>query len=357
MKMKNIIISMLFCLAFAVSGCSSMGESTYGASPTKLASQKDSALKSAKKAKAQTKTLKRSLRKAEKSLKRLDKKLARASKNKDKTKQAADLKKQIKAKKKEIKSLNKDIRRSNLEANRAKDRAKRLQNRYVKAVELEKKRKERAKERIQAALAKKDLKEDSRFGSSKLFSDPSQKFITDYNATNDGGFALPAIPVSKINKKFLRQEVRYFTKHKPGTLVVNTRERHLYLVKSGGKAIRYGIGVGKSGFEWEGEASIAWKKAWPTWTPPEEMIERSPRLAKFSAKNGGQPAGLKNPLGARALYIFKDGKDTLFRVHGTPVWSSIGTAASSGCIRMMNQDVIDLYSRVRNGAKIVVSHS
>ena len=119
--------------------------------------------------------------------------------------------------------------------------------------------------------------------------------------------------------------------------------------------MRYGIGVGKAGFAWEGEAYIAWKQEWPTWTPPKEMISRKPELAKYG-KDGMKP-GLSNPLGARALYLFNQkGQDTLFRLHGTPEWNSIGTAASSGCIRLMNQDIIDLYERVRPGksARVIV---
>lgn len=140
-----------------------------------------------------------------------------------------------------------------------------------------------------------------------------------------------------------------------GTVVVRTNERSLYYVLGGGKAVRYGIGVGKQGFAWKGEAYIAWKQEWPTWHPPAEMAERKPEVAKYVEK--GQEPGIRNPLGARAMYLFDDaGKDTLFRIHGTPQWDSIGTAASSGCIRMMNQDIIDLYSRVRpgKGARVVV---
>ncbi|MEM7299886.1 MAG: L,D-transpeptidase [Pseudomonadota bacterium] len=189
-----------------------------------------------------------------------------------------------------------------------------------------------------------------------LRNDPSKKFITDYKARVDGGFKLPAIPVKKMDKRFLRQEVRYATRERVGTLIVDTRQRFLYLVQPGGKAMRYGIGVGRAGFEWQGTANVAWKREWPKWTPPAEMIARQPNLAKYGGENGMKP-GLNNPLGARALYIFQNGQDTLYRLHGTPQWASIGTAASSGCIRLINQDIIDLYSRVKNGAKIVVKQS
>lgn len=182
------------------------------------------------------------------------------------------------------------------------------------------------------------------------------KIFTDsYGKVTDAGYALPAIPINKVNPKFHRQIVSYTTSEKPGTVVVNTRERFLYYILSGGKAVRYGIGVGKQGFAWQGEAYIAWKQAWPTWHPPKEMAERKPDVAKYV--DDGMGPGLSNPLGARALYLFNDkGEDTLFRLHGTPEWASIGTAASSGCIRLMNQDIIDLYERVRpgKGARVVV---
>ncbi len=137
-------------------------------------------------------------------------------------------------------------------------------------------------------------------------------------------------------------------------IVVDVRNRFLYLVEPGNRAIRYGVGVGRAGFEWAGNAYIGWKRQWPTWTPPDEMIERQPKLAKYSADNGGMEPGIDNPLGARALYLFQDGKDTLYRLHGSPQWKSIGTAASSGCIRLINQDIIDLYERIGSRARVVV---
>lgn len=118
--------------------------------------------------------------------------------------------------------------------------------------------------------------------------------------------------------------------------------------------MRYGVGLGRAGFEWSGTGVIQWKQKWPKWTPPEEMIQRQPELRKWSADNGGQPPGLKNPLGARALYIFENGKDTLYRLHGTPEYWTIGKAVSSGCVRLMNQDIIDLYARVPSGSKLIV---
>jgi lipoprotein-anchoring transpeptidase ErfK/SrfK len=183
----------------------------------------------------------------------------------------------------------------------------------------------------------------------------NQVFTSEYGSVKDAGYRIPAVPISKVKERYHRQIVSYRTREKPGTIIVDTPNRYLYFVLPGRKAVRYGIGVGKAGFAWEGEAYIAWKQAWPKWTPPKEMIQRRPDLARYG-KDGMKP-GLRNPLGARALYLFnQDGEDTLFRLHGTPEWNSIGTAASSGCIRLMNQDIIDLYERVRpgRGAKVVV---
>ncbi len=172
-----------------------------------------------------------------------------------------------------------------------------------------------------------------------------------YTAISDGGYRLPSIPQGKIAEKFKRQTVAYVTKEKAGTVIVDTGERHLYFVLGGGQAIRYGIGVGKEGFEWSGTARVGLKREWPTWTPPKEMIGRRPELAKFAE---GMEPGITNPLGARAMYLFNKRGDTGFRLHGTPEYWSIGKAMSSGCIRLMNQDVIDLYNRVEVGAKVIV---
>lgn len=138
------------------------------------------------------------------------------------------------------------------------------------------------------------------------------------------------------------------THQPPGTLVVDTGSRHLYLIKSDGEAIQYGIGVGRQGFAWKGTATVKRKAEWPSWTPPSDMLKRRPDLP--SRMQGG----LENPLGARALYLFQGNKDTLFRIHGTNEPDTIGKAVSSGCIRMMNADVIDLYQRVPLGTRVVV---
>ena len=172
-----------------------------------------------------------------------------------------------------------------------------------------------------------------------------------YGAVSDAGYRLPSVPSAKIPLKYQRQTVAYSTKEKPGTIIVDTGARHLYFVMAGGKAMRYGIGVGKEGFEWRGTARIALKREWPTWTPPKEMIARKPELAKFRE---GMDPGITNPLGARALYLFNKGGDSGYRLHGTPEWWSIGKAMSSGCIRLINQDIIDLYDRASVGAKVIV---
>lgn len=176
-----------------------------------------------------------------------------------------------------------------------------------------------------------------------------------YGPMIDGGFEIPAIPVEKIDPRFLRQIVPDPTGERPGTIVVDTTGHFLYLVREGGQAIRYGVGLGRAGFEWSGNALVQWKQKWPKWTPPNEMIVRQPELAKYSADNGGMPPGLTNPLGARALYLFQNGEDTLYRLHGSPEWNSIGKSVSSGCVRLMNQDIIDLYDRVPNKTPVVVT--
>ncbi|KQZ15098.1 MULTISPECIES: L,D-transpeptidase [unclassified Mesorhizobium] len=176
-------------------------------------------------------------------------------------------------------------------------------------------------------------------------------FTNNYGSVTDAGYRLPSIPISKVPRKYHRQIVRFDSQEKPGTIIVDTNEKFLYLVMADGKAMRYGIGVGREGFEWHGTARIALKREWPTWTPPREMIRRQPELAKWA---GGMPPGLSNPLGARAMYLFNKGGDSGYRLHGSPEWNSIGKAMSSGCIRLMNQDIIDLYNRAEVGAKVIV---
>jgi len=154
----------------------------------------------------------------------------------------------------------------------------------------------------------------------------------------------PQQPATAQAARFKRQIVDYATHEAPGTIVIDTPNTYLYLVLGNGKAMRYGIGVGRDGFTWSGAEKISRTAEWPDWTPPEQMIERQPYLPRFMAGGEG------NPLGARALYL----GDTLYRIHGTNQPSTIGSFVSSGCIRLVNEDVEDLYSRVKVGTKVVV---
>jgi lipoprotein-anchoring transpeptidase ErfK/SrfK len=176
-------------------------------------------------------------------------------------------------------------------------------------------------------------------------------FTSDYGARTDAGYRLPSVPIYKVDRKYHRQIVNYETRERPGTIIVDTSDKFLYFVLPEDKAVRYGIGVGREGFEWQGQARIAQKREWPTWTPPAAMIKRQPELAKYAS---GMKPGLVNPLGARAMYLFNKSGDSGYRLHGTPEWFSIGKAMSSGCIRLMNQDIIDLYDRTEVGAKVIV---
>jgi len=149
-----------------------------------------------------------------------------------------------------------------------------------------------------------------------------------------------------------REVVDFQTAEKPGTIIVKTRERALYQVLPNGQAKRYLVAVGKEGFAWSGVARIGMKRKNPTWTPPAEMIKRTPKYAKWRK---GMPGGIpENPLGARALYLFDNGGDTMYRIHGTNAPSSIGTAASSGCIRMLNREVVELFDNTPVGTKVIV---
>ncbi|TGD66072.1 L,D-transpeptidase [Tabrizicola sp. WMC-M-20] len=172
-----------------------------------------------------------------------------------------------------------------------------------------------------------------------------------YLATKDNGIDIPAIDPARVPAQFQRQVVDFPSEEVPGTVIINPATKHLYFITGKNKAIRYGIAVGAAGFQWSGQALVTNRRQWPTWTPPKEMIERKPELSKWEK---GQPGGPTNPLGSRALYLTTNGVDYGYRIHGTPEWWSIGRNASSGCIRMINQDVIDLYNRVPDGAKVIV---
>jgi lipoprotein-anchoring transpeptidase ErfK/SrfK len=155
---------------------------------------------------------------------------------------------------------------------------------------------------------------------------------------------VPQSNEEQLDPRWQKTTVLYRTAESPGTIVVNTRERFLYVIQDGGRAIRYGIGVGRDGFQWQGLVKITRKQEWPDWIPPGEMIERQPYLPRFMAGGPG------NPLGARALYLGK----TVYRIHGTNQPQTIGSAVSSGCFRLTNPDVIDLYERIPVGTKVIV---
>ena len=180
---------------------------------------------------------------------------------------------------------------------------------------------------------------------------PDPALVAMYASRADGERTLPAVDVTAFHRELLRNEVDFATAEAPGTIVIDTTGPFLYLVEPEGRATRYGIAIGREGFGWTGTGTVGRTARWPRWTPPPEMIERDPSLAKWA---GGQPGGVGNPLGARALYIYFGGSDSGYRIHGTNTPKSIGWAASSGCFRMLNQDVIDLYDRVGMGAKVVV---
>ena len=368
--LKTFALSLSLSAAITVAGCTSAsnGVSGYGG-PTVAASAETS-----KTARRDVRLAKRDAAKAGKRVAVLEKRIARDRKrlrgklSEKRRKQAlARLKKNRAALRKAARTLRaerRDLRiaeRRVARADRLIRRARAGEARAKRIAEARREREEARAKRREARISRAATdgtagrRTSSWFGRRILGgSDPAYAFAADYRARRDGGWNLPAIPVETMPKRLLRQEVRYRTRHKPGTIVVDTGARYLYLVQANGRAMRYGIGVGRQGFEWSGEAHVGWKQKWPKWTPPVEMIERQPELAKYCADCGGMPGGIANPLGARALYLHEGGRDTLFRLHGTPDWRSIGTAASSGCIRMINQDVIDLYNRARTGAKVVV---
>ena len=177
------------------------------------------------------------------------------------------------------------------------------------------------------------------FGSARSYGGPRYYQSAPYGS-DDGSLFRPA-----MDPRYRRQVVKYNGSEKPGTIIISTRDRFLYLVQSGGTAVRYGIGVGRPGFSWSGVKQVSLKRQWPDWRPPKEMLRRRPDLPTYLA------GGPDNPLGARALYL----GNSLYRIHGSNEPWTIGTAVSSGCIRMRNEDVIDLYDRVKVGTKVVVS--
>ena len=187
--------------------------------------------------------------------------------------------------------------------------------------------------------------------------DLDPKYALMYSSIEGERFPIPAIDLTKIDPAFLRSEIAYPTPEPPGTIIVDPAGRYLYHVQADGTATRYGVGVGKEGFAWSGVATINSKQEWPDWYPPAEMIARRPDIEPqlVDLQSGrGVPGGPRNPIGARGLYLWQDNKDTLFRIHGTTEPHTIGQNVSSGCIRMINQDVIHLYGRVPVGTQVKV---
>lgn len=181
-----------------------------------------------------------------------------------------------------------------------------------------------------------------------------------YAQRSDGNFIVPAVNTGQINSAFLRKNIAFATPEAPGTIIVDPANHYLYHVEDGGRATRYGVGVGREGFVWWGEASIHSKQEWPDWYPPKEMLDRRPDLMPHMVqlRSGiGMHGGPDNPLGARAMYLWQGSKDTYFRIHGTNEPWTIGQSQSSGCIRLINQDAMDLYQKTPIGTRVVVLSS
>jgi lipoprotein-anchoring transpeptidase ErfK/SrfK len=164
-------------------------------------------------------------------------------------------------------------------------------------------------------------------------------------------FPIPAVDVSKINPKYFRQTVRYESKEAPGTIVIDPGKFHLYRIEGDGMATRYGANVSRPGFLWSGEVYVGRKAEWPTWTPPKEMIARQPEARQYA---GGMPGGLDNPLGARVLYLYKNGVYTVYTIYSTSDPETIGNGITSGCTGLLSQDMIDLYSRTPVKTKVIM---
>jgi lipoprotein-anchoring transpeptidase ErfK/SrfK len=190
-------------------------------------------------------------------------------------------------------------------------------------------------------------------GAPKVEEPPPPVVPPEYQAVQDGAFLIPAVePLHLFDGENQRTEVAYNGPEKPGSIVVDTFARKLYYVTEEGRAIRYAIAVGREGLSFKGTGYIGRKAEWPNWQPTANMIRTRPDLyAEYAA---GLPGGLENPLGARAMYLYRNGRDTMFRIHGTIDNASVGRATSAGCIRLFNQDAIDLYNRIENGAFVRV---
>ncbi|MDX7953786.1 L,D-transpeptidase [Lichenihabitans sp. Uapishka_5] len=172
-----------------------------------------------------------------------------------------------------------------------------------------------------------------------------------YGALPGEKFPIPAVDISKVDPKYFRHTVQYASSEAPGTIVIDPANHFVYRIEGGGSATRYGANVGRDGFRWSGDAYVGRKSEWATWTPPKEMIQRQPEAGKYAR---GMPGGLENPLGARTLHLYKDGKYTLFTIYATSDPDTIGQGITSGCVGLLSQDMIDLYGRTPVKTKVVV---
>ena len=172
-----------------------------------------------------------------------------------------------------------------------------------------------------------------------------------YGPLPDERFPIEAVNLNKVDPKYWRRTVRYDSAEAPGTIIVDPRNHYVYRIEGNNTATRYGVSVGRTGFLWSGDAYIGRKAEWPVWTPPKEMIERQPEAAQYA---GGMPPGLDNPLGARTLYLYQDGRYTLYTLYSTRQPETIGNGISSGCIGLLTQDMMDLYARTPVNTKVIV---
>jgi lipoprotein-anchoring transpeptidase ErfK/SrfK len=185
----------------------------------------------------------------------------------------------------------------------------------------------------------------------------SARYDQVYAGFADERYPVTAFDYTQIDPQFWRRSVPFDGPQPPGSIVIDTTQKHLYFVEAPGRATRYGVGVGREGFAWSGNANVNMKRDWPDWVPPREMVARSPEIVpelQHTPRGLGVPGGPKSPLGARAMYLFADGRDLGYRIHGTLEPETIGTNVSSGCIRLINQDIVHLYTRAAIGTPATV---